>query len=296
MQNPTNNSFEKTAVKVSLLNTAVNFLLAIIKVVVGLICNSGAMISDAVNSISDVLSSIIVIIGVKFSTRKSDKEHPYGHERFECVTALILAVSLLVTGLFIGHVAIELLTSNEYKNIEIPNTFAIYVAIICIITKEFMYWYTKHFAKRLDSVSLMGVAWDNRSDVFSTSCVLVGIIGAIFGLPILDIIARLIICLLIIKASINIFIDAIKKMVDSSCSEKTETEIIDCAKAQEGVIQVYKIKTRVFGNKIYVDLIISALPHITLSESYQISKAVHDAIESNFENVKHITVQVRPTD
>ena len=290
------NNFEKTAIKVSLSNTAINLLLSIIKFIIGLICNSGAMISDAINSISDVLSSIIVIIGVKFSSKKSDKSHPYGHERFECVAALILAILLLVTGIFVGHVAIELLLSNEYKSIEIPSIFAIYVAVICIITKEFMYWYTRHYAKLLDSVSLMGVALDNRSDVFSTSCVLIGILGANLGAPILDIIARLIICLLIIKSSINIFNEAIRKMVDSSCSEKTEAEIINCAKSQEGVVKVDKIKTRIFGNKIYVDIIISAAPQITLSESYKISSSVHDAIENTFTNVKHITVQVKPMD
>ena len=165
-------NFDKTATKVTYTNIACNTFLSFLKIIIGIIAHSQALISDAINSISDVFSAFIVIIGVKLSSKKSDKKHPYGHERFECVAAIILAVFLLVTGLFIGHTALENILDGKQSKTVIPGTLALIAAIATMIIKECMYWYTRKYAKMLDSSSLMGIAWDNRSDVFSTLCVL----------------------------------------------------------------------------------------------------------------------------
>ena len=134
------NKFEKTAVKVSLVSIIGNTVLSVFKILAGIFAHSGAMISDAVHSASDVLSSIIVIIGVKISAKGSDKEHPYGHERFECVAAIVLAVILLISGLFIGHTAIEQIRSGNAQGIAIPGMLALVAAIVSIVGKEAMYW------------------------------------------------------------------------------------------------------------------------------------------------------------
>lgn len=286
--------FETAVIRVSVLNIFGNIFLSVIKFIAGFLASSGAMISDAINSLSDVLSSIVVIVGVKFSAQKSDRQHPYGHERFECVTAIVLACVLLLTAAFIGYEAIEMLTEGSYNGLKIPGTLAIVVAVISMAVKEVMFWVTRATARRRASSALMGVAWDNRCDVFSSLCVLISILGIKLGAPILEVFARLIICIFIFRSAYDIFSDAVRKMVDHSCSEETEREIYDLAAAQAGVLRVDMIKTRIFGNKIYVDIEISADPTLTLSEGHDIALCVHDAVEDKFQNVKHIMVHVNP--
>lgn len=300
MKNKVNNQklsaveFDKAAVKVSMVSIIGNTVLSLFKILAGILACSGAMVSDAIHSASDVLSSIIVIIGVKLSTKKSDKDHPYGHERFECVAAIILAVTLLVCGLFIGHTAIEKIGSDSAQNITTPGILALFAAIISIISKEAMYWYTRLYARRFDSGALMADAWHHRSDALSSIGALIGIIGARMGYPLMDTVASLVICIFIVKAAYDIFKDAISKMVDHASSEETENALSSCASEQDGVLGIDSIKTRVFGNKIYVDIKIFADGEITLVESHKIAKRVHNAIECRFENVKHITVYVKP--
>ena len=285
---------EKTAVKVSLVSIIGNTLLSLFKMLAGIIAHSGAMVSDAVHSASDVFSSLIVIIGVKISSKESDREHPYGHERFECVAAIVLAAILLVSALFIGHYAIEKLSGGEAKQLPVPGVLAAVAAVISIACKEAMYWYTRHYAKRLDSGALMADAWHHRSDALSSVGAFIGILGARMGFPVLDTVASLAICVCIVKAAYDIFKDAVDKMVDRSCNEETERRIADCAAGQEGVLGVDLIQTRIFGNKIYVDIEIRADGSLSLEKSHEIADRVHNAIEAGFPKVKHIMVHVNP--
>ena len=286
--------FERTAVRVSMGSISGNTILSLVKILAGILAHSGAMVSDAVHSASDVFSSIIVIIGVKISAKDSDKDHPYGHERFECVAAIVLAITLFVTGLFIGHDALEKITSGSSQEIAVPGLLALLAAVVSIVIKEAMYWYTRFYAKRLDSDALMADAWHHRSDALSSVGALIGIAGARMGYPVLDSIASLVICVFILKAACDIFKDAIGKMVDHSCGEEMEQELLRCASEQSGVLGVDLIQTRIFGNKIYVDIEICADGQITLAESHAIAEQVHAAIETQFSKVKHIMVHVNP--
>lgn len=288
------NYFEKQAIKVSFVSIAGNTLLSILKLLAGLIAHSSAMVSDAVHSASDVFSSIIVIIGVKIAAKESDKDHPYGHERFECVAAIVLSVLLLVTGLFIGHVAYEQLMAGQWDTIQIPGTIALVAAIVSILAKEGMYWYTRHYAKKLDSGALMADAWHHRSDALSSVGALIGIFGARHGYPWFDSIASLVICLFIAKVAYDIFMDAIQKMVDHACSEEIEQEMLHCVEAHEKIEKVSQLSTREFGNKVYVDVEVLADGNLTLFESNQIAEEIHDDIEERFPKVKHINVFVKP--
>ena len=288
------NEFEKIAVKVSLVSIIGNTILSLFKVLAGILANSGAMISDAVHSASDVISSIIVIIGVKFSAKESDKDHPYGHERFECVAAIVLAVILLVSGLFIGHTAIEKIRMDHVQEIAVPGILALIAAIVSIIVKEAMYWYTRFYAVRLDSGALMADAWHHRSDALSSVGALIGIAGARMGFPMMDTIASLVISVFIVKAAYDIFKDAIQKMVDHSCSDEMEKQIVACAQEQEGVKCVSDIHTRVFGNKVYVEIDVCADGEMALNRADEIANRVHDAMENRFVKIKHISVRVKP--
>lgn len=286
--------FEKTAVKVSAVSIAGNLILSVFKLFAGITAHSGAMVSDAVHSASDVFSSIIVIIGIRISAKAEDKEHPYGHERLECVSAIVLAVILLITGLFIGADAIRNISAGNFENLEIPETLALVSAGISIVAKEAMFWYTRHYAKSLKSDALMADAWHHRSDALSSVGALIGIAGARMGFPVLDPVVSLVICIFIAKASVEIFSDAINKMVDRSCDEKTENNIRECVMRQNGVENIDLLRTRVFGSRIYADIEISVNGNISLSEAHSIAENVHSAVENLFPDIKHIMVHVNP--
>lgn len=288
--------FEKIAMKVSFVSIVANVMLSAFKLFAGIFAHSGAMVSDAVHSASDVFSTIVVIIGIRISGKKSDKEHPYGHERMECVAAIVLATILAVTGLGIGYGAVGKILSGDYANLEVPGFLALVAALVSIAVKEGMYWYTRHSAKKIDSSALMADAWHHRSDALSSVGALAGIAGARLGFPICDAIASLCICLFIAKAACDIFKDAVDKMVDKACDEATENELKNCALAQEGVLGVDLLRTRVFGNKIYVDIEIRADGDGSLREAHGIAERVHDSIEGNFARVKHIMVHVNPAE
>lgn len=288
--------FQRVANKVSFVTIIGNILLSVMKLIAGFIAHSNAMISDAIHSASDVFSTFVVIIGIKLASKKADKEHPYGHERLECVAAIVLSMVLFITGFGIGAAALKNITSGDYNNIVVPGILALVAAIVSIVSKEAMYWYTRYNAKRIDSSALMADAWHHRSDAFSSIGALIGIAGARLGFPIMDSIASLIIFVFIIKAAYDIFKDAIDKMVDHACDDDTVNQIRECVMKHEDVLGIDMLQTRIFGNKIYVDLEISTDGSYTLSKAHTIAESVHDDIEKSFPKVKHIMVHVNPAD
>lgn len=293
-KNRTTNSFQKIANKVSVVTIIQNALLSVFKLLAGIFAHSNAMISDAIHSASDVFSTIIVMIGVKLSAKDSDKEHPYGHERMECVAAILLSVVLFITGLAIGVEAFTDIISGDYQNLEIPGVLALIAAIVSIFTKEGMYWYTRHYAQKIDSAALMADAWHHRSDALSSIGALIGIAGSRMGFPIMDAVASLVIFVFIAKAALDIFKDAMNKMVDHSCDENTEREIYDCVMKHEEVLGIDLLQSRIFGNRIYVDLEIEINAEYTLEKAHAIAEEVHEDIERNFPKVKHIMIHENP--
>lgn len=287
-------NIQKVVNKVSFITITVNILLSVIKLIAGIIGHSNAMISDAIHSASDVFSTFVVLIGIKLSTKKADKEHPYGHERLECVAALLLAFVLFITGLGIGYDALKNIIQGNYSHLQVPSILALGVAILSILTKEGMYWYTRYYAKKMDSSALMADAWHHRSDAFSSIGALIGILGARLGYPIMDSIASLVIFAFIVKAAYDIFKDAIDKMVDHACDEVTENKLRQLVEQNQNVMHIDLLQTRIFGNKIYVDIEIALDGTLTLQEAHGIAEKVHDDIESYFPKVKHIMVHVNP--
>lgn len=286
--------FEKVAIKVSTVTIFWNTVLAVFKFIAGLLASSNAMISDAIHSASDVFSTIVVMIGVKLASKESDEEHPYGHERLECVAAIILSMVLLGTGLVIGYGAFMNIINGHYNSIKVPGMLALVAAILSILVKELMYWYTRIYAKRIDSSALMADAWHHRSDALSSVGALIGIAGARLGFPIMDSIASLVIFMFIAKAAYDIFMDAVDKMVDHSCDEETKESIRQCVLENDKVEGIDLLNTRLFGNKIYVDIEICVDGENTLNEAHKIAEDVHDSIEERFAKIKHIMVHVNP--
>ncbi len=296
MEAEKDSEFEKIANRVSLVTIIGNTALSALKLAAGIIAHSSAMISDAVHSASDVFSTFIVMIGIHLSSKKADKEHPYGHERLECEAAIILAMVLFITGLGIGIDACRTIFRGHYDELEPPGVLALAAAVLSIACKEAMYRYTAYHAKRIDSSALMADAWHHRSDALSSVGALIGIAGAMMGYPVMDAVASLAIFVFIAKAAYDIFKEAMDKMVDKSCDEETEREIRACVLENKDVLGIDMLHTRIFGNKIYVDVEILADGSLPLRQAHAIAEDVHVRIERGFPKVKHIMVHVNPAD
>ncbi len=283
---------KKQANKVSIITIIGNLLLATLKFVIGFWGKSQALVSDAVHSASDVVSTVAVMIGINMSAKKSDSDHPYGHERIECIFSIILAIMLFATGIGIGISAVKIILTGA--EIEIPAKITLYVAGLSIVVKELMYHYTKHTAIKIDSSSMMADAWHHRSDALSSVGSLIGIGGALLGYPICEPIASIVICIFIAKAAYDIFMDAVNRLVDRACSDEEVEEIKNCIMEIDGVKRIDSLMTRRFGSKIYVDLEIAEDGKISLLEAHKIAEQVHDNIENKIDNVKHCMVHVNP--
>ncbi len=287
-------TMEHTAMRVSRVSIFVNLLLSVGKLAAGILASSGAMVSDAIHSASDVFSTIIVMIGIRMSGKAADREHPYGHERMECVAAILLAVVLALTGFKIGASGVEKIASGNYEELAVPGVLALAAAVISVVVKEWMYWYTRFYAKKIKSSALMADAWHHRSDSLSSIGAFIGIMGARLGFPVMDPLASVVICLFILKAAYDIFKDAIDKMVDRACDPELEKELKEFVLRQRGVEGIDLLRTRTFGSRIYVDVDIIADGRMTLKEAHGIAEHVHDEIEKEYDQVKHIMVHVNP--
>lgn len=288
------NEEERIAMVVSINSIIANLVLALGKLAAGVAAGSAAMLSDAIHSASDVFSTLIVMAGVRFSNKASDKDHQYGHERMECVAAIILAAMLSAVALGIGYSGIEKVFYTDASELTVPGQLALWAAVISVAVKEAMFWYTKRAADKINSGALMADAWHHRSDAMSSVGSFIGILGARMGYPVLDPLASIIICIMILHASYEVFKDATDKMVDRSCDSETTSRLHELIEKVPGVEHIDTLATRMFGNRIYVDVEISADDNLTLLEAHHIAETVHAAIEANFPLVKHCMVHVNP--
>ncbi|NLJ98541.1 MAG: cation transporter [Tissierellia bacterium] len=281
----------KLGVKTSIITIIINVILSGVKIIAGVVGKSSAMLADGIHTLSDVLTTFVVLIGLKVSSKEADERHPYGHEKYEPVFAKLLSIFLAVTGLFIGYEGIRTLRSG---NIQTPGKIALVAAVISVITKEGMYWYTAKTAKKIKSLSMEADAWHHRSDALSSVGTFIGIFGARMGLKILDPIAAIIVSVLIIKVGVDLYVQSIRGLVDESADDKTLLKIKDLTFSVKGVKDIKGFKTRIFGSRIYVDIEILVDGGITVKEGHDIAEKVHDLIEKNIDDVKHCMVHVEP--
>lgn len=291
---PAEDGIHHLAVRVSVVSIIVNLALTLAKLVAGLIGGSSAMVSDAVHSASDVLASLIVIAGVRFAGKKADLDHPYGHERMECIAAILLSIILAAVGGGIGLSGIRKITAGNYGALTVPGLLPLIAAVVSIVIKEWMFWYTRAAAKKINSSALMAEAWHHRSDALSSIGSFAGILFARLGYPVMDAVAGVVISLCILKAAYDIFKDGIDKMVDHSCDTQTEEQIRRAVLAVEGVFGIDELRTRLFGDKMYVDLEIAVDGNLHLTQAHEIAEQVHDSVEAAFPLCKHCMIHVNP--
>lgn len=280
------------AMKISFFSIIVNGILSAFKFAAGIIASSRSMVSDAIHSAGDLVSTIIVMVGIHASSKDRDRSHQYGHEKIESVAGIILSVLLCMTGFSIGLDGAKRLISGE--DMPIPGVLAMWAAIISIVVKEIMYRVTISVRKKTGSSALAADAWHHRSDAFSSIGSFAGILRSRAGFAAGDSIACIVICFFILKASYDIFKEAMDKLVDKSADPETQEKMKNAILSCNGVISLDQLRTRLFGNGIYVDVEISADGNLSLFQRHEIAEAVHASIESGFENVRHCMVHVNP--
>ncbi len=284
---------KELAERITLLNMAINTLLAVLKLTVGWLSGSAALLSDGLHSVTDVVSSCVVLIGIRLSRRRSDAQHPYGHERLECVAALILSILVGATGIGIGIGGIQTIVT-AVPSAAAPGTIALAAAIASVVIKEIMFRYTRLAARRSQSSALYADAWHLRTDALSSVGSVIGVLGANSGWYVLDPLAAVLIGALILKAAAEIFFDAIRKMIDRSCDEDLGTAIAQAVCGVAGVDGIDEFKTRLFGSRVYTEVTVVVDDRLSASEAYVIAGTIRETVESQFPVVKSCSVHILP--
>ncbi|MCY6485199.1 cation diffusion facilitator family transporter [Clostridium aestuarii] len=277
--------------RISKVTIILNLLLSIVKIFAGIIGKSNAIILDGIHSISDVLSTVCVIIGLKLANKPEDSEHQYGHEKIEPIISKLLAFVLVITALMIGNKAVNIILAKNYTT---PGKIAVYAAILSIVLKEWMYRYTIKGAKKINSAILITDAWHHRSDALSSLGTLVGIVGARMGVAVLEPIASIIICLIIIKVAVEIYIKAANQLMDRAADKGTIEVIKKDILGVKGVIKIDDLKTRIHASRLYVDVEIAVNKNLSVIQAHTIAEEVHYKVEDNIKKVKHCMVHVNP--
>ena len=283
----------KIGVRVTLVDAVVDFILAVIKLIAGIIGNSGALIADSVHSFSDLLSDGMVLFAAKHADDAPDEEHPYGHERFETVATILLSAFLFFVGLEIILEAVHRILEPE------PSTHTallIVVISVSILSKEVIYWYTMNAAKKTNSKLLEANAWHSRSDAMSSIVVFVGIVGTAYGYLILDGIASIIVGAMIIYIAYGLGLGASKELVDTSIESTKIKEIRHAIGQISGVNNLHSLRTRRNGQKIYCDVHVQVDPFLSVSEGHIISVSVERVTQKCLNNKADITVHIDPED
>ncbi|MGM0370467.1 MAG: cation diffusion facilitator family transporter [Bacillota bacterium] len=275
----------------SIVSLVINILLAIIKIIVGFTFASKALVADGFHSVSDVVSTVIIIMSIKISQAPPDQEHPYGHGKAESIATKLLGLLLIFTGVFLVKDAVMSIIEGE---ISVPGSLVLWVAGLSIVTKELLYRYIKRVGEKIDSKGLIADANHHRSDSLSSFAALIGAAGAKLGWPLLDPLAGLVVALFIIKVGIEILLDAINDLMDAVPSQDKVDEIKVEIEELPEIITIGDIKLRAYGPNLYVDVAIVVADQLTVIEGHRIAVKVKDKIISDNDKVQEVMVHVDP--
>ena len=289
---------EKEIYKVTFIGSLVNFILLVFKFVAGIIGHSSAMIADAVHSLSDFITDIVVIVFVRISGKPQDESHDYGHGKYETLATAIIGATLMAVGIGILVNSItDIIDVYNGKKLEAPGILALIAAVVSIVLKEALYQYTALKGKRLGSKAVVAHAWHHRSDAFSSIGTLVGIGGAIFlgnRWRVLDPIAASIVSVFIIKVAISLIKPCIDELLEKSLSKEVEDKILSIVTAQPKVNSPHHLRTRRIGNNIAIELHIRMDGAMTLKEAHDITRNIEAALKEEFGQGTHIGIHMEP--
>jgi cation diffusion facilitator family transporter len=280
--------------RVTVIGAVFDALLGLFKIAIGWISQSHALVADGVHSLSDLGTDVLVILAAKWSNEEPDADHPYGHDRIETIATLILgSVLLAVAGGILYDSVQRLFEPSVEVNLGVA---AFVVTIASIVSKEAIYHYTLHYAKKLNSKLLMANAWHSRTDSLSSVAVLVGLIGVTFDVMWLDAVAALVVALFIAKIALSLLWDSMKELVDTALPQEKIAAIRAVAMEIPGLRDVHHVRTRTMGGKILVDLHLQVDPLVSVSEGHEIGCWVAAAIRAKFNEVSDITFHIDPED
>ena len=294
-----NNAREKAIFKVTWTGSIVNFLLLVLKFIAGIIGHSSALVADAVHSLSDFITDIIVIVFVKISGKPEDNDHRYGHGKYETLATVVIGLALFAVGT-------GLLVSGAKKVHEVlngailpaPSTLALVVAAVSIVAKEILYRYTVRVGKSLNSQAVIANAWHHRSDAFSSIGTLVGIGGAIIlgqKWRILDPIAAIVVSAFIIKVSFDLIKPGIDELLERSLPDETEKQILDIISEFPEVNSPHHLRTRRIGNHIAIEVHLRMDGKTTLENAHTTATEVERRLKEEFGPTTHIGIHMEPS-
>lgn len=287
-------SSDKLKARATYVGAGINVFQTLIKIGFGILGQSAALIADGIHSLSDLLSDLLVIIAVRMGSREADYEHPYGHRRFETIATVLLGTGLIAVGGAIVWNVLERM-SNPAK-LMIPDVNTLAIAAVSILVNEWLYHYTKRIAKETRSKLLLANAWHQRSDAISSVVVLFGIGAVLLGYPFADAIAAVVVALMVAKIGLNLVVDSVKELVDTSLPPELVAEIRQAIHQIDGVEDIHLLRTRQMGEDAYIDAHIVVDPRITVSEGHSIGDAVRDDLIRRFDDVMDVLVHVDPED
>lgn len=277
--------------KISVLSIILNILLTVFKIIIGVLSKSTAVISDAVHTLSDIFTTIAVMIGIKLSSREADTDHPYGHQKIESIISLFLSFILTATAVYLGYFGISTFLDNGKIN---PSWPALFITVVSMALKEYMYRFTIKKARQYNSSSLASDAWHHRSDALSSLAVLVGVGGVFLGFDFLEPAATVVMCFIILKVSVDIIKDSVKQLIDYSADNELCRKIENLVLSVKDVKKIDLLKTRISNNVIFVELEIAIESNMTVGEGHHIAQSVHDLLENSIPLIEHCMVHVNP--
>lgn len=281
----------KQANRVTMISLTVNVMLMFLKGIAGAVANSTALIADAVHSASDVLTTLVVFVGVRVSSRPADINHHYGHAKLESVAAKIVALVLAGTGVGIGWSAWGVLQGGD---LESPTVFALIAAGVSILVKEGLFRYTFKKGTQIDSRAIIADAWHNRSDALSSVAALVGVAGARFGYSWADPVAGIIVAVLIIRVGGKLYLTSVGELVDEAPDRETMEKIAAITRNTRGVRSLNQVKGRKVGSNIHLDLSLCVDPEITVKAGHDIAVEVENNLQASISKTVDVMIHVNP--
>lgn len=289
---------EKEIYKVTLLGSFVNFLLVIFKFLAGIAGHSAAMLADAVHSLSDFITDVVVILFVRISNKPQDKSHDYGHGKYETLATALIGVALLGVGFgILWNGANEILAFMRGEQLRTPGMMALLAAVISILLKEILYRYTVRMGNKYNSQAVIANAWHHRSDAFSSIGTAVGIGGAILLGPhwaVLDPIAAVIVSFFIMRVSIKLLIPCIDELLEKSLPENVEREIEQIVLSFDGVTEPHHLRTRRIGNNYAIEVHVRMNGDISLYKAHETASAIEYKLKKRFGEDTHVGIHVEP--
>jgi len=280
---------------VTIVGALVNIFLIISKGLAGVFGHSQALIADAIHSISDLFTDVVVLLGLRYGRRAPDAEHHFGHARIETMASTIVGMALIGTAVYIGKdAALNIYQHTEYH----PKGVAVFAAAIAVALKEALYHFTVHAGRRIKSQLLVANAWHHRSDAFSSVAVLLGVTVAYFkpAWHILDSYAALLVSFFIIKIGYEIIIKTINEFTDAAPKGEILDKIKKCAMSVDGVVDVHDLRARISGSVFQMEIHISVDGRLTVLEGHRIAKAAEKRIAEQIEDIGSVIVHVDPVD